>query len=71
MEDILLDLFTQHPQLFTWLGVILAAHALALVAVNLTPTKRDDEWVGKIYKVVEWVAGIVTPKSKDSGKENK
>jgi hypothetical protein len=66
LEDILLDLFTQHPQLFTWLGVILAAHALALVVVAMTPTPRDDQWVKNIYRVVEWVAGIVG-RAKDKG----
>ncbi|EMF8795596.1 hypothetical protein V4U36_000667 [Pseudomonas aeruginosa] len=46
------------------LAVIVAAHALALAIVNLTPTPRDDEIVGKVYKVVEALAGVVTRKAK-------
>lgn len=45
-------------------GVLLAAHALALTIVNLTPTPKDDEVLAKVYSVIEWVAGIVTPKAK-------
>lgn len=46
------------------LGVIVAAHALALAIVNLTPTPKDDEIVGKVYKVIEALAGVVTRKAK-------
>lgn len=46
------------------LGVIAAAHALALAIVNLTPTPKDDEIVGKVYKVIEALAGVVTRKAK-------
>lgn len=46
------------------LAVIAGAHALAVAVVNLTPTPKDDEIVGKVYKVVEVVAGVVTRKAK-------
>lgn len=46
------------------LGVIVAAHALALAIVNLTPTPKDDEFVGKVYRVVEGLAGVVTRNAK-------
>lgn len=45
-------------------AVIVAAHALALAIVNLTPTPKDDEIVGKVYKVVEAMAGVLTRKAK-------
>ena len=44
---------------------ILAAHALAVAIVNLTPTPKDDEIVSKAYKVVEGLAGVLTKKAKD------
>jgi hypothetical protein len=40
--------------------VLVAAHALALAIVNLTPTPKDDEAVAKFYRVIEILAGIVT-----------
>lgn len=39
-------------------GAVFAVHAAAVAVVNLTPTPRDDEWVGKAYAVVEKLAGI-------------
>lgn len=50
-----------------WAGimaVIVAAHGLALAVVNLTPTPKDNEVVAKAYRVVEWIAGLVTSKAK-------
>lgn len=41
-----------------------AFHIIAVVVVNLTPTPKDDIWLGKFYKVVEAAAGIITVKSK-------
>jgi len=42
------------------LGVILALRVTAEVVVNLTPTPKDDLWLGRFYKVVEAIAGIHT-----------
>jgi hypothetical protein len=39
--------------------VLLAAHGLALVIVNLTETPKDDEWVAKVYTWIEYLAGII------------
>lgn len=44
--------------------VALAAHGLALVIVNLTKTPKDNEAVAKAYKLIEVVAGIITPRVK-------
>jgi len=43
---------------------LFALHLLALVVVNATPTPRDDEFLGKAYKVLEWAAGLVSRKAK-------
>jgi len=40
------------------LAVLFAVHALAVAVVNLTPTPRDDEIVGKVYKAIEFLAGV-------------
>lgn len=54
----MLNAFLDHAQ--TALQLVLAAHALALVIVNLTPTPKDDEAVAKFYRAIEFLAGIVT-----------
>jgi len=46
------------------LAVGAALHALALVIVNLTPSKTDDEIYNKVYKVIELIAGIITKTAK-------
>ncbi|MCQ4158753.1 hypothetical protein NON00_02275 [Roseomonas sp. GC11] len=45
-------------------AVIAAAHTLALVIVNLTPTPKDDLWVGRAYRALEMVAGLVSRRAK-------
>jgi hypothetical protein len=45
-------------------GVLAAVHILALAIVNATPTPRDDEFYGKLYKVIEIIAGIITKTAK-------
>lgn len=45
-------------------GVLAAVHVLALAIVNVTPTPKDDELYGKLYKVIEVIAGIVTKLAK-------
>jgi hypothetical protein len=49
----------------TILTVILALHGAAIAVVNLTPTPKDDAFVGKVYKVVEAFAGIFGVKAKE------
>lgn len=68
MDEIVIELFEKYPVLLTVLGGLLAAHALALFIVALTPTPRDDQWVARVYKVVEWVAGVVG-RSKETGEK--
>ena len=46
------------------LDIIIAAHALALVIVNLTKTPKDDEAVAKFYRVIEYLAGFITKLAK-------
>lgn len=41
-------------------AIAAAAHALALVIINVTPTPVDNEVYGKFYKFIEVIAGIVT-----------
>ena len=45
-------------------GILAALHVLALAIVNATPTPRDDELYGKLYKVIEVIAGIITKTAK-------
>ena len=65
MEDMIRHAFIEYPVAATVLTVVAAAHALALAFVNLTPTPRDNEIVKRFYTVVEWVAGIVSKRTKD------
>jgi hypothetical protein len=54
--------FFQHFQAF--LTVATAAHGLALVVCNLTKTPKDDEALAAVYRVIEFMAGIITPRAK-------
>lgn len=54
--------FFEHFQ--TFLTVAAAGHGLALVIVNLTKTPKDDQALAAVYKVIEVVAGIITPRAK-------
>ena len=64
MDELIIDLFTKYPVLGTVLAGVIAAHALALFIVNLTPTPKDNQVVTRVYKVVEWLAGV-TSKAKE------
>lgn len=46
-------------------AVLLAVHAAAVAIVNLTPTPKDDDIMAKLYKPIEWLAGILTKKAKE------
>lgn len=39
-----------------YIEVALAVHFAASAICALTPTKKDDEILGKVYKVLEFVA---------------
>lgn len=45
-------------------GVVGAAHLVALAVVNLTPTPKDDEAYARFYKVIEKFAGLITKVAK-------
>lgn len=54
-----------------YIALAIALHGVALVIVNLTPTPKDNEALGtlsvlavKSYRVLELLAGIVTPLAK-------
>lgn len=40
--------------------ILLAIHGVAILIVNLTPTPKDNEAVAKYYRVIEFLAGIIT-----------
>ena len=51
-----------------YVAVAIAVHGAAVAIVNLTPTPKDDEALGrysrmavKLYQAVEILAGVVTP----------
>jgi hypothetical protein len=51
-----------------YVAVAIAVHGAAVAIVNLTPTPKDDEALGrytriavKLYRAVEILAGVVTP----------
>ena len=52
-------------------ALAVAIHGVALVIVNMTPTPKDNQALDsytrllvKLYRVIEVVAGIVSPKVK-------
>jgi hypothetical protein len=45
-------------------AVLGALHIIALAVVNVTPTPKDNEIYGKVYKIVEKLAGIIHPNVK-------
>lgn len=44
--------------------IILALHGAAVLIVNLTDTPKDDDLMGRFYRGVELLAGIVSPLAK-------
>jgi len=70
MEDLIREAFDKFPVLATVLAGLVAAHALALFVVNLTPTPKDNAVVKRVYTFIEWVAGIVTPTAKDKSEDD-
>ncbi|WP_142850683.1 hypothetical protein [Telmatospirillum sp. J64-1] len=60
--EIIAFLMTNWEVIITFL---FALHGLALAIANLTPTPKDDEFLGKAYKVIEFLAGLWTPAAKE------
>jgi ribulose-5-phosphate 4-epimerase/fuculose-1-phosphate aldolase len=54
----------QKCSLQEWIAVALAIHALALAIANLTPTPKDNEMLARFYRVIEILAGLVSPLAK-------
>jgi len=51
-----------------YIAVAVAVHSAALAIVNLTPTPKDNEYLGKysrmavkLYRAIEILAGVVSP----------
>lgn len=51
-------------------AAIVAAHALALIIVNLTPTPKDDAALAKVYPWIEKLAGILSSKAKETSSKD-
>ncbi len=54
-----------------YVALAVAIHGVALVVVNMTPTPKDNKALNeytrllvKLYRVIEVMAGIVSPKVK-------
>ena len=47
-------------------AVLAGIHVLAVAIVNITPTPKDNEWVGKAYRWVEVLGGLITAKAKET-----
>jgi hypothetical protein len=43
-------------KLTEYLEIALSVHAAASIICALTPTRKDDDILGKIYKVLEFLA---------------
>lgn len=64
-------------EIFTWvsenwdgiLAVLTGAVALASAIAALTPTPSDDTVVGKLYKLIDWLA-LNIGKAKKTGSES-
>lgn len=57
-----MEFLDQIPYLDTIITLLLAAHALAIAIVNLTPTPLDNSAVAFAYRIVEFIAGIMNSK---------
>ena len=56
------------PRIAEYVAVAIAVHGAAVAIVNLTPTPKDNEALGKysriavkLYRAVEMLAGVITP----------
>ena len=56
------------PRIAEYVAVAIAIHGAAVAIVNLTPTPKDDDALGRysrmavrLYRAVEILAGVITP----------
>lgn len=47
------------------IAVVFAVMVVAQLIVNLTPTPKDNAVYERVYRVVEFLAGLVTTKAKE------
>ena len=50
------------------IAIVGSVVALASLVAALTPTPKDDSWIGKAYKIVDWLA-LNVGKAKDKPAE--
>lgn len=50
------SLYKTMEKLVDYLEIALAVHAAASIICALTPTRKDDDILGRIYKVLEFLA---------------
>ena len=43
-------------QAYEWIQIATMVVAIASAIASVTPTPKDDEWVAKIYKIVDILA---------------
>lgn len=53
-----------------WVKYATAVVAIASIVAALTPTPKDDGWVAKAYKIVDWLA-LNVGKAKDKSEPEK
>ena len=59
-----MDLLTLIPE--GWLAIVTAIIALASAVAAVTPTPEEGSILGKVYKVIDWLA-LNVGKAKDKG----
>ena len=42
----------------------IAAHGVCAVIVNMTPTPKDDSVLAAVYRIIEILGGVITPRVK-------
>ena len=67
MESIMEWIGNNHEALF---AAVTAVVTIASLIASLTPTPKDDNWVAKLYKVVDFLA-INIGKAKETGADKK
>ena len=64
METIIQSIYQFFDNFPAWLNAILAVVSAASAITALTPTPRDDQFVGRLYRILEMLA-LNVGKAKD------
>lgn len=64
METIFETIYAFFDNFPAWLNAILAVISAASAVTALTPTSRDDQWIGRLYRILE-VLALNIGKAKD------